>query len=117
MPAYARNDIETLYRVVGNLEPIGFQLQDIDGNNLNIIGKTLKFRMVLIAGGTVKINNAACVIDTAADGLGHYQPTGTDFDTAGEYAAYVIDDDTVDRRFPYDGARWIIRVIAETAQQ
>lgn len=116
MTAYAENSIEVLNRVVGNLEPIGFQLLDINREAINISGKSLKFRMVNATTGTAKIAAGSCTIITAASGIGQYQPTGTDFDTAGTYVAYVIDDDTVDRRFPYDGAKWMIHVVEETEQ-
>lgn len=116
MTAYAENAVEVLNRVVGNLEPIGFQLLDINRDPLDVTGKTLKFRMVNVATGTAKITAGTCTITTAATGIGQYQPTGTDFDTAGTYAAYIVDDATVDRLFPYDGAKWLIRVVAETEQ-
>lgn len=112
-----RNELETLHRVVGNLEPIPFALKDINGVALNLTGRAVVCRMVLISSGSVKINNAACVLTTAASGEGYYQPITADMDTAGKYAIYFLDDSTPIRRFPYDGARFILNLLAETAQQ
>lgn len=114
--ALTGNTLCTVGRVVGNLEPIGATLTDIDGVKLNLSGKTILFRMVLISDGTVKINSVSATIDTAADGEVSYSPASGDMDTAGLYAMYFIDDDTVDRLWPYDGANFQLNLKAETAR-
>ena len=116
MTTPARNEIVQLERVVGNREDIGFQLLDINGNAINISGLTLKFRMVRICDGAVIIAGAACEIDTAASGLGHYEPTAADMAVPGVYAMYIIDDADTDRLWPYDGARWILNLKTEQTQ-
>jgi hypothetical protein len=112
-----RTEIETLHRVVGNLEPIPFALKKLDGTAYDLTGKAVVIRMVLISSGAVKINNSACVIESAAAGTGYYQPVTADMDTAGKYAIYVLDNSVPPRRFPYDGARLILNLMAETQQQ
>lgn len=113
----AANVLETVDRVVGNLEPIGAALKDIDGAALNLTGKTILFRMVLIASpNTVVINNKAATLDVAASGEVSYSPSSGDMDTAGLYACYFIDDDIIDRLFPYDGANFQLNLMAETAR-
>ena len=113
----AANVLEVVDRVVGNLEPIGATLTDIDGAALNLTGKTILFRMVLIVSpNTVVINNKSAALDVAASGQVSYSPTGTEMDTAGQYACYFIDGDTVDRLFPYDGANFQLNLMAETAR-
>lgn len=111
--ALTGNTLCTVNRVVGNLEPIGAALKDIDGTDLDLTGKTIKFRMVLISDGTVKINSASATLDTASTGLVSYSPSSGDMDTAGLYACYFVDDDTVDRLFPYDGANFQLNLVAE----
>lgn len=111
-----RNKIVKLERVIGNLEPIGFQLLDIAGAPIDITGLTLSMELIATATGTVKLAAGGCTIDTAASGLGHYSPAAIDVDTAGEYAIYVNDTgSTPNRRWPYDGARWLLNVKAKTA--
>ena len=111
--ALTGNTLCTVDRVLGNLEPIGAALKDIDGAQIDVTGLTILFRMILISDGSVKINNAAGAIDTALTGLVSYTPSGTDMDTAGRYACYFIDDATIDRLFPYDGANFQLNLMAE----
>lgn len=112
-----KNILCTVDRVVGNLEPIGAALKDIDGGVIDVTGLTIRFRMVLIAlPNTVKIDSVLATIDTASTGLVSYSPSSGDMDTAGLYACYFIDDDTIDRLFPYDGANFQLNLIKETAR-
>lgn len=109
-----RNAPITIRRVLGNREAIGAVLSDNNGNALNLAGKTIVFRMVNVKTETVKVNNASATIDDAATGKVSYTPTADDVDTAGTYACYFIDDAAIDRRFPYDGASVLLRIISET---
>ncbi len=115
MAAPARNELTVIRRIVGNIEPIGATLQDIDGAALDVTGLTILFRMVLIDDGSVKVANQAGAIDVALSGQVSYSPTIANMDTAGLYAMYMIDDTTRDRLFPYDGARWQLDLRLETA--
>ena len=113
-----RNTVHVLTRIKGNLEPIGATLKDINAAALSLTGLTMKFRMVLVSDGTVKVNNAAAVADadqTANKGKVTYSPVAADMNTVGQYAAYYVADAAVERLFPYDGATFLIRVIEETA--
>lgn len=112
----AANTLKVVDRVVGNLELIGATLQDINEVALNLTGKTILFRMVLISDGSVKVNNQSASLDVAASGQVSYSPVTADMNTAGLYACYWIDDDTVDRLFPYDGANFQLNLLAETAR-
>jgi len=107
------NPLEVLTRIKNNLEPIGALLRDIDGTAIDVTGLTILARMVKVLDATVKINNAAATIDDATAGKVSYAPTGTDMDTPGDYAFYFVDDAATDRVFPYDGAKFIVRVINE----
>ena len=110
------NTLCTVDRVVGNREPLGATLTDIDGAALNLTGKTITFRMVLMLDGSVKVNDASAALDVAASGQVSYTPAAIDVDTAGLYACYFTDDDTIDRLFPYDGANFQLNLMAETAR-
>jgi hypothetical protein len=113
----AQNEREVMRRVLGNREAIGATLTDNAGTALNLTGLTIVFRMVLLDGsaaGIVTVNNAAATLDVAASGKVSYTPAAIDVDTVGLYACYFIHDTTIDRLFPYDGARFLMRIVAET---
>lgn len=107
------NPIQTLVRVKKNLEAIGATLKDNTGVAIDLTGSTVSFRLVEQATGSVKIDNASANIDDAVAGKVSYQPSGTDFDTPGKYAAYFIINSSPAQLLPYDGARFIIRVVEE----
>ena len=107
------NEQLTLSRVVGNLEPIGFTLQNNAGAAINLTGRTVNFRLVNIDTGTAKVTGNACVLTSASTGEGYYQPVTADMDTAGRYAVYFVDDSTPARRWPYDGAKFQLNILAE----
>ncbi|MBX9790183.1 MAG: phage baseplate upper protein [Pirellulales bacterium] len=71
------------------LVPLRKQLVDRDGNPVDLTGSTVAFRMVNAA-GTVKINNAAAVIESAATGEVRYDWAAGDVDTAGEFWGWFI---------------------------
>ena len=112
----AKNPVQTLVRVKGNLEAIGGELKDNTGAVVDLTGKTVVFRMVNLSTSLVKINDAAATLDDAVNGKVSYSPSSGDFDTAGEFAAYFIDTTGVDVRWPYDGSKFRIRVVEETDQ-
>ena len=108
------NTEQILYRVKGNLETVGATLQDNTGTDIDVTSSTILFRMVRLSDGEVMIDNASASVDSGSDGEVSYTPSAGDFDTPGKYAAYFIIDDTIDKRFPYDGAKFIIHVLEET---
>ena len=107
------NEQTTLPRVVGNLEPIGFILQDNAGAAIDLTGRAVNFRLVNVETGTAKVTGSSCVLTDAAAGAGYYQPVSGDVDTAGRYAVYFVDDATPPRRWPYDGAKFQLHLLAE----
>ena len=107
------NEQQTLNRVVGNLEPIGFVLQDNAGAAINLTGRAVNFRLVNMNTGAAKVAGSACLVGSPASGEGYYQPVTTDMDTAGRYAVYFVDDSTPARRWPYDGAKFQLNILAE----
>lgn len=115
--AVAENPVTILPRVVGGLDPIPFQMLDNLGVAVDITGKTLQMRLIKIADNTVKLAGGSCTISVAASGKGYYQPVAADVDTAGDFAVYVIDvvsgSTTADPRYPFDGAKYILRIIDE----
>lgn len=116
--AVKENNETVLPRVLGNLDPIPFQMLDNNGVNINITGKTLKMRLVNIDTGTVKLAAGACTIDVAAEGKGHYTPAAIDMDTKGNYAVYVMDGtNTSDPRYPYDGPKYILAIVGEDGSE
>lgn len=106
------NTTETLERVVGNVEAIGAQLKDITGTVVNLTGRTVTFRMVEISTGAVKVDDSSAALSVAATGKVQYNPSAGDMDTAGTYAMYFNDD--LNRRWPYDGARFLLHLKTET---
>ena len=107
------NDVQVVQRVVGNQEAIGAQLKDIDGANIDITGLTMKFRMVNTEDGTVKVNDASATISVGTDGKVSYAPAAADVDTAGEFAMYFQDSSSPIRRWPPEGARFKLVIVAE----
>lgn len=108
------NELEVMDRVVGNLEPIGAILQDIDGNVVNLTGKTIKFRMIKISDGSVKVDSEIAVVDAdPTTGKVTYNPNAGDMDVAGKYAMYFVSTESPERRWPYDGANWVMNLRAE----
>jgi hypothetical protein len=114
MTCYLTNEPCELARVVGNREAIGVTLKDLTGAVVDLTGRTIVFRMVALSDGSVKVNNAAATIDDAEDGEVSYTPTASDVDTAGDYAMYFLDTTSVPhKRWPYDGAVWLLRLVSE----
>lgn len=114
MTCYQTNEPCILRRVVGNREAIGAALKDLSGAAVNVTGRTIVFRMVALSSGTVKVNNAAATLVDAADGEVSYTPSASDVDTAGDYAIYFLDTtETPNKRWPYDGAVWVLRLLSE----
>jgi hypothetical protein len=107
------NEQQTLVRVVGNLEPIGFTLQDNAGVAIDLTGRAVTFRLVKLSDASVKVAAGACTLTTPAGGIGHYQPQAADMDTAGDYAVYFLDDSSPPRRWPYDGAKFRLSLVNE----
>lgn len=106
------NTTETLERIVDNIEAIGAQLKDIAGTVVDLTGRTVTFRMIEISTGTVKVDDSAATITSATLGKVQYDPSAADMDTAGTYAMYFNDD--LNRRWPYDGARFLLHLKEET---
>lgn len=115
------NAITVMERVKGDLDPIPFQLLDNDGAAIDITGKTLQMRLILISNGSVKLAAGSCTISAAATGKGYYQPVAIDVDTVGDYAVYVIDvvagSTTADPRYPFDGPKYILKIVNENGSQ
>ena len=118
MPATpVRNQLKELHRIAGDREPIGFELVAQDGTPIDLTGGSLAFRAVNTSGGAVKINNATATIEDAENGRGNYAPGAEDVNTPGTYALYVLFTPSgggAVKRFPPDGARWLLHLKAET---
>ena len=85
------NPVTEVERIVGDLDPIPFQMLDNLGVPIDITGKTLNMRLIKISDNTVKLAAGVCSISIAASGKGYYQPLATDVNTAGDYAVYVLE--------------------------
>ncbi len=116
-----RNRLSTIRRVVGNLETLGAFLKDNDGEPFVLTGWAVAFRLVAVDvegvdRGDVKVDNAAAAVADANAGEVAYSPVTANMDTAGVYAMYWIATKAgePDRRWPYDGARWLLDISAET---
>ncbi len=123
-----RNPLTVIPRVVGSLETLGGLLKNNDGTPFVLTGYSVAFRLVCISSddgsidaGTVVVDNEAASIVSANDGEVSYEPEADWVDVAGKYAMYWIaskvDDSEPPRLFPYDGARWQLNIIEETAAQ
>lgn len=112
----AKNSRVVIDRVSGSGEPIAVQMLDNIGTPINLSGKTIKCRIVATEGGTVVVNNAGATISDAATGKAYYAPTAdeiADMTAGSKYAVYFIDDDTIDYRYPYDGANYLLNIVSE----
>lgn len=107
------NPIQVLRRVVGNREPIAATMLDINGDVINLAGRSVSFRMVLISDGSVKVNSSSATVTSASEGKVAYSPSANDVNTAGTYAMYFVDDATPSRRWPYEAARFQLVLEAE----
>lgn len=74
---------------VGDLPRFDDVLTDADGNPVDLSGATIRFVMRPAAGGAAKIATAAVNDDAGLPTRGHvhYQWTGTNSDTAGDFYA------------------------------
>ena len=106
------HEMEVVDRVVGNLEPLGGTLRDINGLILDLTGKSIFFRMVSLS-GTVKVDSYTCIVTDAEAGKVTYNPIAGHMNTAGKYAMYFVDSENPARRWPYDGATWILNLKEE----
>lgn len=188
----ARNEVQTLVRILANEEKVGAILTDNDGSPIDLSSITITFRMVDLEDASVIVSAGACtehptttftaattdvitavkhgltddteVIFTTTDTLpaglatstkyfvrdsdddtfkvsatkggtavditdtgtgthtfakvGHvtYSPATADVDTAGLYAMYFVDNSSPARKWPYDGAKFRMKIIAETEE-
>ncbi len=104
-----RNNLDPIHRVVGNREPIGAALLDIDGDAIDVTGLTIVCRIVDMTDGTIIADDQSATIDNATSVYVSYTSAAADIDTAGSYAVYFKDTaSTPVRRWPYDGARMIL---------
>lgn len=107
------NPVVTVVRVKGNLEPIGATLLDNEGTAVNLTGKSITFRMINESTGEVKVDDQPAVIDNPVTGEVRYNPAAADVDTVGRWAMYFRTDDAPQRRFPYDGAKYVLNIMDE----
>jgi len=112
--AVNRTERITLPRIVGNTEKIYGQFLTNDKTAIDLTGRTITFRMVNLETGAAKVDDASATLETASSGIVSYTPSSGDVDTAGAYAAYFTDD--TGRRVPFDGAAYIIKIMAETEE-
>lgn len=112
----AQNERIILRRVVGSFEAIPGQLLDNQGTAINLSGKTIKCRIVDTDGGSVIVNNQEATIQDAATGKVSYSPSSLEVTALvkGKYACYFYDDDSVDKLYPYDGPRYLLKVVSES---
>lgn len=110
MTTIYRNQVQRIFRPVGNLEPIGFQLVDNAGDAIDLTGLTLRCQGYDVATGSQEITNGTVTITTAAEGKCSYSPDAADVATVRDLALYVTDDTSPARWWPWDGARLILTV-------
>lgn len=109
----SQNPVYTKYFTKGDrLVRIADTLVDAAGVPIDLSSSTVTFRMISDADDSVKINNAAATIDSAADGNVSYAWAAADVDTAGTYWGFW--DRTsggLTARYPPDGKR--LKIIIE----
>ena len=110
--AIARNEIQTMDRVLDNVEVIPATLKDNTGTVINLTGRTVTCQIIDMADGTVIQATGAVTIVSATAGTVTYTPAAGDVDAVGVFAVYFNDD--TGRRWPYDGAKFSLNVIATT---
>lgn len=110
MTTIHRNQVQKIYRPVGNLEPIGFELVDNSGAAINLTGLTLKCQGYDVATGEQVITDGTVNITTAAEGKCSYSPDAADVASERDLALYVTDSSNPARWWPWDGARLILVV-------
>src|SRR5579871_2069917 len=93
----------TFYIKRGDRLPVlAFTLTDGNGNPVNLTGATVTLNMVNQAGSLV-ISDAACVVDSALGGTGHYAWGGSDTTTVGTYYAEIaVSNAGLEETFPND---------------
>ncbi|MGD9644305.1 MAG: hypothetical protein AB7U73_01245 [Pirellulales bacterium] len=93
------------------LEPLRKQLLDRTGTPVNLNSSTVAFRMVAASDGSVKINDAAAIIEDGANGRVRYEWASGDVDTAADYYAWFIRTEGGKVEHYPTGAELIIHII------
>lgn len=78
------------------LTPLAAQFQRPDGSAVDITGDTIKFKMIKISDGATKValTNTGVTVNNASTGKVQYDFQAADVDTAGEYKAYFVRDNS-----------------------
>lgn len=99
------------------LLPIRMLLEDPNtGQPIDVSTSSFQFRMIAKDTGTVKVNNAACVIEDATGGAVRYDWAAADVDTAGEYWGWFIQNEISSSRkarYPVDGKKLAISIVED----
>lgn len=106
-----RNPIQVIERTIGNLEPIGITIQDIDGTAINLSTGSPSWSVELYDSDGAEVGTARSgTIVAAAAGELSFVPVSDDVASARRLYIYAIDDSSPSRRFPYDGGRLQLNV-------
>ena len=120
-----RNEVRTLHRVAGNLEPFSAFLKNQDGSVVDLTtGQTVKFRLVRLRDKQVIVNDAAATVISTGTAEVKYQPNAGETDLGAgrdsdQHAIYwkVRKGGTPDILIPYDGPREIVLIQGETVKE
>ena len=98
--------------VAGDRPKLSAQLVDNTGTAQNLAGITVTVNFVDTATGTETAADGSVAVDTSSTGKVTWTPSATPFATAGtSRAIYFMTDESPVVRRPYDGAKFIVRVI------
>ena len=97
-------------KLVGNLEPIGFQLMDNNCDPVDISGQSFWFEMINIDTGIDYLIDGVIVVDDAPTGRVSWHPREGETDDEGTYAGYVMQTNCVDACgvWPYERRKLLI---------
>lgn len=101
-----------IIRLKNNREPIDAILLDNEGNVIDLTGKTIVCDWYDVASETQIVTGGACTLTDAEAGKVRYTPAAGDVDAIGLFAVYFRDSSvSPNRLYPYDGARYTVKVV------
>ena len=101
-------------RIVGNLEPVGLQLLDMNGAVSDIVGANFEAHLIDTISGAVVVADGSVVKDDAGQAWVSWLPQAGDTDTVGTYALYIVETNgSPNRRWPKESGAYLMKYEAE----
>ena len=100
-------------RVVGNVEPVGVQLLDMNGDLMDITGLSFTARLTDTITGAVVVADGSVVVDDQGAAQVSWVPGIGETDSVGVFALYILDNSSPQRRWPKESSALLLTYQAE----